>query len=135
LDGTLDDIADLPEFKPFPSGAFKVKLPKGFVAKKIGTHPAIEMKMELLEILELADPSDEAPKVGAEASIAFMMDNDTGAGFFKLAATPIAERLRTRNRKEVMEGAKEMECIVVLTKTHDKEKDRYYNNLKKLDVV
>lgn len=134
LDSTLDSLPDLPTFAAFPSGAYRVELNKGLVEKEIGGHPAVEMNMKCLEVMELADASEPAPEVGAECNTAFMLDNDTGLGFFK-------EVLKALNPaypgtiRETMEACKGAECIVVIKKTHDKDKDRDYTNVKKFALV
>ena len=40
LDSTLDDLADMPEFKPFPAGAHKCTF--DFEAKTINGKPAVK---------------------------------------------------------------------------------------------
>lgn len=135
LDGTLDSLPDLKAFAVFPSGAYKVSLPEGLTEKKIGEHPAVEMLMECREVLELTDAGAEAPKVGDQCSTAFMLDNDTGQGFFKEVLKVVVPASGASTIREAMEKCKGMEFVVVLAKTHDDKKDRDYCNIKKIAAL
>lgn len=136
LDGTLDAIADLPTFKPFPTGAHRCEI-VSFEAKKIGTHEdATELKVRLVATMEQADPAIPPAEPGDECSFAFMLDNDTGAGFFKLAITPIAVATNnTTNLRAAMAAAKGMIVDIVMAVTHDKDKNVDYANLRSLTLV
>jgi len=130
LDGTLDDIEDLPQFLAFPSGAYIVNLPLGLEAKKINQHPAITMKVKCMEIKELSNPADAAlVKVGDQGDIAFMMDNETGRGFSKIVTKAIGERIGSKNIREIFAASKGINALLVCKKTHDAAKQRDYMNL------
>jgi hypothetical protein len=135
LDGTLDSLPDLKGFSVFPSGAYRVSLPDGLVEKQIGEHPAVELLMRCEEVLELTEPGEEAPAVGDECSSAFMLDNDTGLGFFKEIMKVIIPACGASNIRQAMEACKGMEFVAVLAKTHDKAKDRDYCNVKKFAAL
>ena len=146
LDGTLDDIADLPSFAAWPAGAYKVVLKEGFAEKKINDHPAFELKLMNQETLELnnAAETEETPKVGDECSLSFMMDNDTGKGFFKEAIKPIVAHLQASGNpaatiRDAVSAAKGLECIAILGRRTVKDKDsgevKLYPSLKKLEVL
>ena len=91
LDSTLDDLADLPEFKTFQPGAHKVTI--NWEEKVINEHPSVEMKMKLIETLELADASGTPDAPGTETSVAFMLDNEIGQGKLKEVLKPIGAAL------------------------------------------
>lgn len=131
LDGTLDDIEDLPGFAVYPSGAYLIELSKGLIQKVIGTHPAVEMEMKCLEVKELSSPEDatKSPKVGDICSIAFMLDNEIGRGKLKQVLDPIGERLGTKNNREIMTASKGIQAVVIIKKTEDKVKGKEYANL------
>lgn len=77
LDGTLDDLKDVPAFKVFPAGAYKCKI--GWTIKDISGQKAPEVKLTYIETLELADPVNTAsPEVGDECSMAFLFKNKDG---------------------------------------------------------
>ena len=137
LDGSLDDIEDLPGFLAFPTGAYHVKLDKGLVKKEINKHPAVEMAMTCVEVKELSNPEDaeNAPKVGDICSTAFMLDNETGRGFLKIVLKAIGERCGTKNTAEILNASIGLEAIVVVKKTVDKEKGKEYANLTRFDPI
>lgn len=130
LDQTLDDIADLPEFKPYPAGAHRVLV--SFSTKEVNKHPCIEADCKLVETLELANPtSDTAPTPGATASSLFMLDNEIGAGMFKEIATPLGALFGTGSLRDIVEQTSDIECII----TTSQDKEGKYMNIKTLDVV
>lgn len=130
LDGTLDDIEDLPQFLAFPSGAYIVTLPEGIVAKTVGTHPALTMKVRCKEIKELSNPADAAlVKINDQGDVAFMMDNETGRGFSKIVTSAIGQRIGSKNIREIIAASKGIDALLVVKKTHDAVKQRDYMNL------
>lgn len=134
---SLDDIDDLPGFNVFPSGAYSVCLIEGIVDKKIGEHPASEIQMKLVETLEISQPVPEAelPKVGDICSTAYMRDNPTGMGKLKEFLVPLGVKLGTKVIAEIVAQSKGMNVMVVINRTHDAVKDRYYANIKKVVVL
>lgn len=138
LNGSLDDIEDLPQFMAFPSGAYVVELPDGLVEKKIGEHPAVSMKVRHVETKELSDPNtpeSEQVKPGDQTDIAFMLDNETGRGFLKIALKAIGERVGTKNPRELMAAAKGVQALIVVKKTKDEAKQREYTNLVRMALI
>jgi hypothetical protein len=138
LDGTLDDIADLPSFKPWPTGAYKAVLT--LTQKEISKHPAVEAKFKLIEILQLADASEVAeediPKVGDESSMAFMLDNEFGQGNFKKIMAASTEKFGTASNREHISNMQNAEVNVVLTVRPDKtDKEKFYQQLTEIAVA
>ena len=134
LDATLDDLADLPEFAIFHPGAHRVSVE--FSVKEINKKPAVEMKMKLLETLELADPDQVPQAPGTETSIAFMLENEFGQGNLKKIMAPLAEAFGTSSLRDTMNAAKGTECNVVSSTRADKlDKDRLYMQIKSLEVA
>ena len=134
LDLTLDDLADLPEFKPFPAGAHKVTA--SMELKDIGGKECIELTLTLLETLEQANPQDEPSKPGDTANTLFMLDNEYGLGNLKKCATPIAKALGVAKISEVVDACKDVECVVITSLRPDKhDKDKKYLQIKELQVL
>lgn len=136
LDKTLDDLADLPEFKPFTPGAHRVRI--NFEKKIVNNHPSVEMSMELLETLELADPSTEegASKPGDKTSVLFMLDNEMGQGKLKEVLKPISAALGLGKISEVIEAAKDLEVVVSTKVRVNKDKpDAKYTDIVSLQVA
>ena len=119
LDMTLDDLEDLPEFKPYPAGVHKVLL--SLDTKTVNNHPCVEVSCKLIETMELAEPTkDVAPAAGATAGTLCMMDNEYGRGNLKLIVKPIGEALGIAQVKAVVEAAKDLECVIVTSIKVDK---------------
>jgi len=136
LDGTLDDIEDLPQFLAYPSGAYIINLPDGLLEKQIGTHPALDMKVVCKEVKELSNPEDAAlVKVGDQGNVAFMLDNEVGRGFAKIVLKAIGEKFGTKNNREIMANSKGIDALLVCKKTHDEKKQRDYMNLVQFVVL
>src|SRR5277367_3127544 len=111
--GTLDDIDDLPGFGAFPTGAYRIVLHEGIEFKKINEHPAMQIQMKMKEVLELdpknLDENEEPPKADDIATVAFLMDNEIGAGFYKNFAKPVYEHLGVKSHKEAIAQSKGLE--------------------------
>ena len=133
LDVSLDDIADLPEFLVYPAGAYRVTI--NFDAKKINEHPSVETKLKMLEVLELSDPSATPPEVGAESSVAYMMDNEFGQGNFKKLVKPLCEHHGITNLAQVIAASQGMEVMVVTKQRMNKDKTQTYLDIVSLQVL
>jgi hypothetical protein len=139
--GTLDDITDLPGFGAFPTGAYRICLKEGIEFKKINEHPAMQVQMEMKEVLEL-DPknleeNEEPPKAEDVATVAFLMDNEIGAGFYKNFAAPIYKHLGVSSHKEAISQSKGLELIVALKRIHGKgdKKDQTFNQFINIGIA
>ena len=133
LDSTLDDLADAPEFKPFPAGTHKVTIT--ILQKKIGTHPAFEVGMKAVETIELSN-SDETPlAAGATTSVAYMMDNDLGQGNFKKILASLASHYGAKSNRELISEAQNAEVLVVTKVRMNKDKTQSYTDIVELQVV
>lgn len=135
LDAKLDDLEDLPEFKPFAAGTHKVLV--SLAIKDINDDKAIEMAIKAIETLELANPTkDENIKEGDTTSVLFMLNNEIGRGKLKAIAKPLGASLGVSGLGEVVEQTKDIECLIVSSVRVDKQDpDRLYMNIKTLEVV
>jgi hypothetical protein len=133
LDLELDDLADLPAFEIFRPGAHRVAI--SFAEKKIGEHPAVELKLRLIETLELSNSADTPNEPGTETSVAFMLDNEYGVGNFKEILKPLSAATGASKPRAIMEAAKDMVVAIVTTVRPDKnDKDKLYMQIKTLIV-
>jgi hypothetical protein len=92
---------------------------------------------EITEVLphpEATGP-DEEPKVGDIMTSAYMLDNEFGAGSFKEFLKPLASHLGLSNVREISTNSKGMDLIVVVKRTWNKEKERFYGNVKQVAVL
>lgn len=136
LDSNLDDLADLPEFVVPPAGAYNTTI-QGIEEKKIGDHPAVEVKLRFDATLELASPSDAPIKEGTESSISFMLDNEFGVGGMKAFLKPLQVALGTNTPRETMAAAKGMQVMVVTKVRSGKgdNADKKYLSVTKVEVL
>jgi hypothetical protein len=138
LEGTLDELADAPTFEPFHVGAHRVSIHfEGTDGKLvINKHPAIKIKMKLINTEELANPQDDKPQVpGSEAEVLYMLDNDMGQGSLKKVAAVLQEHLGTKSLKETLEAAKGLECLVMTAIRTNKDKTQKYTDIKEISVI
>lgn len=132
LDTNLDDIADLPEFRPLPNGAYLVELEEGIVQKTVNEHASLEAKLVVKEVLECDEKSldeklgEKMPKAGDSTTLLFSLDNEIGAGMLKKFLKPLAEGLGYQKVGEVVENSRGLQVMVVLTRQWNKEKERYF---------
>jgi len=138
LDANLDDLADLPEFLVPPAGAYNATVLSA-EEKKIGDHPAVEIKFKLNATIELASASDTPVADGTETSISFMLDNEFGVGGLKAALAPMKAALNTNSARETMEACKGLE-IMLVTKVRSGKKgtdneDKKYLGVSKIEVL
>ena len=134
LDGTLDDLKDVPAFKVFAPGAHKVKI--NWTMKDISGQKAPEIKLTHIETLELSDASQTPPEVGDECAMAFLFKNKDGTrnefaeGNFKAILTGLKslapEGSTPRAIMEASEGAEVMVATDVRLKDKkDKDSAQY----------
>lgn len=134
LDGTLDDIDDLPSFAPFPAGIHNVKA--SLTVDEIGGKAAIKLDLVMVESVELADAEAEAPKAGDSCNTVFFLDNEFGLGNFKRCAKPFQEAFQCASTGELIEQVTDIDCMVV-TSTRPDKKDpaRLYLDVKEINIV
>lgn len=133
LDLSLDDLVDLPEFKVFPAGAHRCTMK--LESKEINKHPAIELKLTLIESVELADPAEEPAAAGTESSVAYMMDNEFGQGKFKEILKPLAAHFGLAKFGEIQEASSGSEVLVVTKQRQNKDKTQTYLEVVSLQVM
>jgi len=135
LDSTLDDLEDLPEFKPFPPGAHQVSI--SLELKKINDKDAVEMTLKGIATLELVEPTKDEPiKEGDETSIVFFLDNEFARGNMKKLLTPIGEALGNSKIRDVIEQTKGLECLAITSLRKNKDDaDKPYMNVKEIRVL
>lgn len=134
LDSSIDDLADLPEFGIYPSGVHRVII--NWESKEVNKHPAMEMKMKLVETVELANPAEDQPvTAGQESSSLFMLDNEFGQGAFKQIMKTLAAACGTNKISETVEASNGMEVqVVVAVKPDKKDPSTLRMNVRKVIV-
>lgn len=141
LDGTLDDLADMPEFKPFAPGAHKLKL--NFTQKTINEAPSIELKLTVIESVELSNPDDTPPAVGDTTNVLFKMKtkgddgklvrNEMAEAQFKKLLTDLAPAFpEAKSNRDIMTAAEGYEVLGV-TGIWENKRDK--NNIKRYTTL
>lgn len=135
LDETLDDLADLPSFKPYPAGAHRVKI--SWDLKTINDKSNFELKMVYVECMELANPTEDvAPNPGDECNAIFSRENEIGQGKFKKLILPIAEAMGVKSIKEVLKATEGTDALIVSKVRKDKnDPDKQYMDVVSLTIV
>lgn len=104
LDKSLDDLADLPEFKTPDTGIYKLAVTMEM--KEINKKPAIIAKFKVRELVELEDtsiPEGDRSKTGDGFDVPFMLRNEDGTpnelgeGRFKEFCAPFATHFEEKN--------------------------------------
>lgn len=132
LDGTLDDLADLPEFRPFVPGTYRISF--GFEVDK--KDKAIYYAgLKILEIIEQADPNEKPMEVGAETNVRFDLKNEYGQGGFKRIMAVAADKFGKKSNRELIEDLKGTECLVVTKQNVNKKNGQIYTDIVELQIV
>jgi len=138
LDGTLDDLADLPEFKPYPVGTHAVVLTivdKTAPKDRVNNHPGFEFKMKAVETLELANSDDTPLVAGAETSVLYLLDNPIGQGSFKKLLASAAEHFGAKSNRELIADLQGATVAVVTRQRQNKEKTQTYTDIVEMKVA
>lgn len=79
LDKSIDDLADLPEFKVPDTGVYKLSVVCD--TKEINNKPAVTARLTVREVVELVDstiPEEQRAKAGDSFDLMFLLKNDAG---------------------------------------------------------
>lgn len=142
LDATLDDLADVPEFKPFPAGAHRCTINWAF--KEISKQMCPEIKLTAIETIELSNPEDTPVKAGDTAAQAFLLKNKEGKkneiseGQLKNLLKPLQEHLGTASNRETIEKSNGLEVVAVTklrTDNSDKDNVKHYLQVVNISVI
>jgi len=127
LDGTLDDLNDVPTFEPFRIGAHKAKINWKVTTVASNGHqiPSIQLNATLIEHMELTNPEDKPQEAGAGTNVLFMLKkveddklvrNELSEGQWKEILASLRTGLglpeATTNR-EVMAASENLEIMLV----------------------
>jgi len=142
LDATLDDLADIPEFKPFPIGAHSVKI--AFDYKEVNGTAAVELALTAVATVELATPTDTPITAGDTTNVLFLLkkkdgsDNELAQGQLKELLKPLAAHFGTTSPRATMAAANGAEVVVITDIREDKrdpQNVKQYTSIKQLTVL
>ncbi len=136
LDGTLDDVADMPEFVNPNPGTWLVEVKK-FSIEEINKQHVPKISLVFTELIEANDPAVEPQTLPIEANAAFFLYNEDGSanefgqGNFKMFLAPLKEITGAGSNREVMEASVGAQLIVTTGLREDKkEKGKFYLQFK-----
>ena len=141
LDETLDDLADLPEFKPYPNGAHVATLTLEIIPAKDKKPQYYKASFKYVQAAELENPTDVSPNPGDQFSIFLHTKkkdgtpNEIGQGQLKVLAGPIGEKLGLRSVREICEATKSGIQVMIVTKTRKQDGYPDTMNINKCAVV
>lgn len=131
LDNTISDLADLPEFKPFPAGAHRCVFNYG--TKMIGENPSLLIKLKAVETVELSDPDNDQPlEAGTEIEVPYNLANEFGQGMIKKLAAKFlaAQGMEDGNFRQAFDPFVGNELIFVTTlRTDKKDAEKKYTGI------
>lgn len=140
LDGTLDDLADMPEFKPYSVGTHKVNLKVEL--KKINNDRAVEVGMSAIETIELPAGSEEAPlNYGDETNVLYFLTHsnpkvaEMGQGGFKELCKSAVTKFGAKSNRELIEDMNGAEAIVVTGIRSNKDKTKKFTSIEAIEFV
>jgi len=140
LDGTLDDLADLPTFNPYPAGAHRAFV--YFEEKVINKKPAVELKLVGIATEELADATEDKPiEPKQETQVLYILKKDDGTvnevsqGKLKEVLAPLGAATGETGLRKIMLAASGMEVLAITKKRLNKQSDTYNTDIVKLEVV
>ena len=128
LDGTLDDLADTPEFALYPIGAHKCTIHWDLKAK-IGEKTMTKLLCKGIATVEKANAEDADISAGQETTILFDLKNEYGQGAFKKVLSGIATKFPGKSNRELIELSEGMEVTGVFGHNYVKKTDKTYQTL------
>lgn len=143
LDATLDDLADLPEQKPFPTGAHVATMFLSAPTPKPGKNQQVIAKFKYVKAEELTNPTDVPPNPGDEHTIFISLKkkdgtrNEFGEGQLKMLLKPLQEAGLQGSQRELIEATKPGVDVNIVTALRGTEADQYgiKMDLKKISLV
>ena len=138
LDGSFEQLADKPEFKPYPRGQHAVQVffkPKQF-GEKGKDGEGYEVKFKYSEVAELVDPeNDVPPKAGAEATLQFNMTSkedfirEAGQGNMKMIFRAMAEKYPGMSPRQMLEAGSGDFAVITTGLRKNKDKTQEFLTL------
>ena len=138
LDGTIEGLADMPEFKPFPAGthrAYLTLIDKTAPKDQVNKHPAFELKLVADETMELANSSDTPVAKGDATNVLYMLDNELGQGNFKKLMSAVAEKFGQMPLRALAAEVKNVEALIVTKVRMNKDKTQAYTDVVEISIL
>lgn len=141
LDGSMDDIADLPEFSVFPTGAYVVHY-ADWEIKDVNGNKTFTSNYVLDEVMEVSEnlgthpetkEQELPPKPGDSMGMMFQVSNETGQGFLKKSVLEPAKIKfgPGHTNREYFEAGKGQKQIIIVKRAWNDQKSRYFAQVRK----
>lgn len=126
-EGDINDIEDLPEYATFEAGTYNVR---GSGAKLNAEKGAVNLSMELVAMVELADDANPEAVPAAGSLLGSNYYGKFGLQKMKKVFKPVMDVLGTSSVVGLLDQFENLDLLVVLTKRVDKEDDKkFYNDI------
>jgi hypothetical protein len=133
LDGTLDDLADVPGFGNPPAGAHKFSI--NWDTKPKDKAGYIVLKLTGIETIELTDASDTPMVAGTICTKQFNMQNEYGQSDFRKIMASLATHYGAGSNRELLEKSEGAECLIITKLKAGKKKEGSTEVPMFLDIV
>lgn len=134
LDMNLDDLKDLPDFKPFNAGTHIVTLK--WERKVVNKNPCVELGLKLVETVEQTDTTAAPNAVGSETSILYQLANEISQGKLKQVMVTLSKATGQTQMSAIIEASNGMTVKAVTSLRADKtDPTKVYGDLKSIEVV
>lgn len=140
LDANLDDLADMPEFKPFPVGGHKVTIQWDY--SELKEKKIIKLSATYIEPVEIADGATP-PAAGDKTTVTFFLRkkdgtvNEFGEGQWKAMLEGLSERF-PGSAREIMDASNGAEVLLITKQQIDKSDKndiKVYTKFEKIAVI
>jgi hypothetical protein len=134
LDGTLDDLADIPEIRVYPVGAHKVIINWELNAtlnnvfnergkESSGLKKFVKLSCKAVETVELpADSTDTPLEPGVPMQQLYDLSNEYAQGAFKNVMKALAQHYGAKSNRQLIEESQGAEVIITIKHRKDKTK-------------
>jgi len=134
LDGTLDDLADIPEIRVYPVGAHKVRInwklnhtidgvfnEKG--KESSGLKKFVQLSCVAIETVELPPGSTDVPlEPGVPMQQLYDLTNQWAQGAFKNIMKALAQHYGAKSNRELLADSEGAEVVITVKHRKDKTK-------------
>lgn len=122
LDRSIDDIDDLASFAVPTNGTYSMKT--WCELKKINDNDCVEANFEIVDTVEMQDPTATPPKAGDKFSVLFMLEKEVGEGKLKEYLIPFAAHFGERNLATLVTQTLNKDANILIVATVKQRKDR-----------
>jgi len=138
LEGTLDDLAQVPDFVTYPAGTHRANMFWEMPTKDRPT--SIGVKLSAIATEELADSGTEPLVPGSLTTVSFKMDNEFGQSNYRKIIAALSSHFGPGTNREIMEKSEGAEVIVITSLRHGKKTEQNpnpnaYTNIVEIHVV